>query len=287
MNLIRTIALFYFQKKYQIYALFSLNWAAQKAYIRFISPFAKSKKSLVVPLFQNTERLTRSFKNLKINGYKWNGTNGKTALLVHGFEGDSGSLSSYVEPLLAHNYTVLAFDAPAHGLSEGTQCEIYDYADLIQNVLEEYPNTDVVIAHSFGCACSAFAFERLGKLDLPIKFVMIAAAVEAGSALKRFWKALEITPDLQKKMTEIVSAREGHSIEWYSIRRILNETKLPLSTLLIHDRDDEITPYIDAEKLANDNLPNVTFIATNGLGHNQIYKEESVQKMVFDFIFEV
>jgi hypothetical protein len=70
--------------------------------------------------------------------------------------------------------------------------------------------------------------------------------------------------------------------EEFSVRRALKQ--VPANILWIHDLDDDVTPWIDAEQLKKDNHPNIQFVNTTGLGHRRIYKDPVVAKQVVEFI---
>src|SRR5690349_4154288 len=54
---------------------------------------------------------------VRVRSYRWG--EGPVALLVHGWGGDAGQMTPFVEPLLEAGFAVVAFDAPGHGRSEG------------------------------------------------------------------------------------------------------------------------------------------------------------------------
>ena len=49
----------------------------------------------------------------------WDWGDGRTVLLVHGWNGNAAQLSAFVPPLLRSGYYVAAPDLPAHGASAG------------------------------------------------------------------------------------------------------------------------------------------------------------------------
>src|SRR5438105_1441963 len=51
--------------------------------------------------------------------YRW-GKADRRILLVHGWGGKAAQFFSFVGPLLENGFEVIAFDAPAHGLSSGS-----------------------------------------------------------------------------------------------------------------------------------------------------------------------
>ena len=80
----------------------------------------------------------------------WSWGSGPRVLLVHGWGGHAGRLSRFVEPLVAAGFSVVAFDAPAHGDSSGRRSSLPDFVDAILAVAAATGPVTAVIAHSMG-----------------------------------------------------------------------------------------------------------------------------------------
>jgi pimeloyl-ACP methyl ester carboxylesterase len=284
MTFVQKAVVTYYRVKYALLAKLAPDIAAKSIYYRFISPFGRSRKSILLGLYQTAERISRQSKGIQINGFRWVGSSTKKALLIHGFEGDAGSLSDYVQPFLDRGYGVLAFDGPAHGFSEGKQLDLYDYAQLITEILNDNPEIEAFVAHSFGCPSLMLALEQKQTIPHPYKLVLIAPAAEVGSAMARFASYFGIEKFMQTRVYDYVFERTGHPPSWFSLKRVFIEIKLPLSVFVAHDKDDEVTPIADTYKFLEDKHPFIDFFTTSGLGHNQIYKDAEVQKRVFEFM---
>src|SRR5882724_4635880 len=63
----------------------------------------------------------------RLAAWRWSGE-GRPVLLLHGWGGQAGRLSEFVEPLLRAGFSVVALDGPAHGDSEGRQTTLTDFA---------------------------------------------------------------------------------------------------------------------------------------------------------------
>lgn len=225
---------------------------------------------------------------MRLRGFRWQGRTAQTALLVHGFEGDSGSLGNYVEPLLEKGFTVVAFDAPAHGVSEGTTINLLEYSQMLARVLQTYPNIEAVIAHSLGSAAASLALEKITMprsaaqaSATPIKLVAIAAAVDPKKFSDSFLATLHISQPVRDRFYQIIHQLGGEPMQWYSMRRSLTHTAARV--LLIHDVGDTTCLHADAAHLAA-SLPDALFVETQGLGHNRIYKDKQVELRVIDFV---
>src|SRR5262245_16038228 len=60
--------------------------------------------------------------------WRWGATDAPAVLLAHGWGGYAAQMRGFVPPLLAAGYRVIAFDQPAHGLSEGKLTGLPDFA---------------------------------------------------------------------------------------------------------------------------------------------------------------
>ena len=82
--------------------------------------------------------------------YIWQG-NEHVILLVHGWESNSSRWEKLLPYLQKTGSTIVALDAPAHGLSGGKEFNIIKYANFIDVAVKQYqPN--VLIGHSIGGA---------------------------------------------------------------------------------------------------------------------------------------
>ena len=127
---------------------------------------------------------------------------------------------------------------------------------------------------------TSFAMEKLN--DDKKKIVLMAPAVETATQTKNFYKLLNLPDTYCKLVDDEILRTRGLPAEWYSTSRAVKTFKAPV--LWIHDTDDIICPYKDTAFLQTEKLPHVEFVTTKGLGHNQIYRDADVQKMIIDFL---
>lgn len=231
---------------------------------------------------KNSEAQTFRFKNLTINGYRWNFPQDIKVLMLHGFGSAAYKLEAYAAPLVEKGYEVLAFDAPAHGNSEGKTVNAVEYAEMINQVIELYGPIKKFIAHSFGGISLSLALEnKMQHADTRIVF--IAPATETTTAVDNAFAMLKISDaKVKKEFHDIISRISGKETAWFSIRRAIKN--IDASVLWIHDEDDDITPLSDALKVKEDNHPNINFVITKGLGHRKIYHDQNIKNQVISFL---
>ena len=279
MKLSQRLAIGYIQTKFKLLTVVSKKKTAEKAFELFTTPFLKSKRK-VLP--QNAETINFKLKKLTINGYRWNYPQPEKILILHGFGSAAHKFEHYATPLVEKGYEVLAFDAPAHGESEGTTTNAIEYSEMIKKVMEEYGPIKNFIAHSFGGISLSLALETMPH-DENTKIVFIAPATETTSAVDGAFTMLKIKNEkVRKEFEKIIVEVSGKKTAWFSMRRAMHNIKAKI--LWIHDEEDDITPWSDALKVKEDNHTNINFVNTKGLGHQKIYHDVTIKNKVIEFI---
>ena len=279
MKLTQRLAIGYVQTKFKLLSVISKRKAAEKAFVIFGTPFMKSIRKAPI---KNAEVIHFQLNNKKMNGYRWNHPQAKKALILHGFGSAAHKFEDYALLLIEKGFEVLAFDAPAHGNSEGDTTNAIEYSEMIIEVMERFGPIENFIAHSFGGISLSLALEQVTH-DANTKVVFIAPATETTSAVDGAFKMLKIkNENVRSEFEKIVFEVSGKKTAWFSMRRAMHQIKA--SVLWIHDEDDDITPWADALKVKEDNLTNLKFVLTKGLGHRKIYHDAGVKNMVTEFL---
>ena len=282
MKLRQKLAVTYIRTKFKLLAAVSKNRAATRAFELFCTPQSRTLKRNLPAVFKEAEKLNFRFQNYTIAGYRWNCGAGRKAMIIHGFESSVVNFEKFVNPLINKGYEVLAFDAPAHGLSSGTKINAPLYRDLIKHVHREYGPVHSFVAHSFGGLAVCMALAEISH-DHHSRLALIAPATETRTAIDRFFHFLQLPDEaVRKKFEEIIATRSGHTVNWFSISRTLK--KIKARVLWLHDKDDKITPLDDVLRVKEENYSNVQFIITKGLGHRKIYKDAKVGKTIVNFL---
>ena len=73
-------------------------------------------------------------KGRHIATWRWGSLDSPAVLLVHGWGGYAAQLRAFVFPLLRAGFRVIAYDQPAHGVSEGHLTGLPDLADVMAEV---------------------------------------------------------------------------------------------------------------------------------------------------------
>lgn len=281
MKIQQKLAIGFFRTKINLMKIINTRKAAEETFRLFCTPMMK-RTPIQKGIFGNAEALSFTLNGSLVKGFRCNPSGTHKILILHGFSSSLHNFDKYVEPLIEKNYEVFAFDAPAHGSSEGTVVNAVEYSEMIKKVDELYGPINGYIAHSFGGIAVCLAMESI-KHDSNTKIALIAPATETTTAINNAFGMLGLKDaKVRSVIDDIVFEKSGKKTEWFSVRRALNNIKA--TVLWYHDEDDDITPISDALKVKDDNHSNIKFVITNKLGHRKIYRNDAVINAVVKFL---
>jgi len=265
--------------KLNLLAAVSTRKAAELALEIFSTPYRKVKKK-VPPIFEKAEGIGFTMNRKKVFGYRWNHPSPHKFLILHGFESSAFNFDRYVKPMIKKGYEVVAMDAPAHGRSEGKTINLIQYIQMIEESVERFGPFEAIMGHSFGgLAASLFLEKHPPKIKT--RLAMIAPATETTTAMQSFFNMLQLNDAVRAEFQKQVEAKTGFKPAHFSVSRVA--PKLKAEILWAHDEGDDMTPWRDAEKVQQLQLPHIRFLVTKGLGHRRIYRDNQVSKSVIDF----
>lgn len=257
-------------------AIISPQAAAKKAF----KIFSKPRRGKIGPhhegfLKPNLEPAIE-INNLKIQPYKWEGGE-KTILLVHGWESHSHRWKEMIGRLKSENYTIIAFDAPAHGYSTGKYLYVPIYHEVLSEVLVRY-QPDYMIGHSIGAMTILFNQSQTDTYK-PEKLVVLGAPDRLDSILIDYQRILKLNDRVMQALENYFQKRFNFKTADFSSSVFAKNIKTP--ALIIHDKDDTITPF-SGSKSIHATYKNSEFIETKGLNHS-LY-DPKVNDQIVDFL---
>jgi pimeloyl-ACP methyl ester carboxylesterase len=283
MKLAQKIAITYYTTKIKTIFTISKRTAAKQAFELFCTPYSGKPKRKAPPIFEHATELIITQDLLKIRGWQWNpkNSNEKKILILHGFDSCSYKFDKYINPLTNLGFTVFAFDAPAHGISEGKTVNALQLKNTILTINNIHGDFYAIIGHSFGGLAAALASESLVNMQ---KLILIAPAVETLRAIDNFFSFVPLGERIKISLIEYIESLSEKNINYYSTSRAVAESNL--NTLWLHDEEDWICPYEDVNKVQNLQLEHVEFYITKGLGHSKIYRDPKVKEKIFNFLVD-
>ncbi|MDC8005330.1 alpha/beta hydrolase [Aureisphaera galaxeae] len=209
--------------------------------------------------------------------HKW-GQGPKTVLFLHGWLSNSQRWRNFVDHLDLSEYTVYAVDAPGHGMAKGKYLNLEVYRQSLRQALELTGPVDTLVCHSLGSLATAYA--HLEADGLPIKKYVITGAPSGMDAIFVYFEELlglsnKAIANLEGKINSILKLPHGE----VSMKHFFKKVQDPL--LVIHERNDRVTPFRAIESALNGNKVIQTYF-TEGNDHN--LKTPDVIDRVITFI---
>lgn len=245
----------------------------------FSTPTKRVIRKKETEILNTAQKTNINYKGQNICTYSW-GEGNKKAMLIHGWESNAGSLGAFVAPLLAADYQVFSFDAPAHGASGGKQTDIFEIMDIATQIINENGKMDAFIGHSLGANIILF-LNKTHQMEMG-KCILISPFNRMIDVFKVFKNHLSVPDCIFKKMMQLKEEKHSYSIEKLNFEAIAGDCNIK-KALIIHDVNDGITPFSNAEKI-NNNWENATLEPIEGSGHYRTLWDENAIKIITNFI---
>lgn len=218
-----------------------------------------------------------------VRGTRW-GT-GPVVYLVHGWGGNASQLGSFVAPLVAAGYRVVAHDALSHGLSDpgptgAGSSDGVQMGKALDDVAAVFGPGHAVIAHSMGGLATGLALQH-GWLGTE-RVVMIAPAVRIRDYVDVVQSGLGFGPRTLRRLEDRVLRRVGLPIVAVDLHRIADLIDRP-ELLVIHDPADRETPYASAASLVSQ-WEGARLTTIEGLGHRRVLRDPAIVRQVVAFV---
>jgi pimeloyl-ACP methyl ester carboxylesterase len=210
--------------------------------------------------------------------WRWGARDAPAVLLAHGWGGRATQMRRFVHPLVAAGFRVIAYDQPAHGLSEGRLTGLPDFAEALAEVARHHGEVRAIISHSLGGPAAALAIAR----GLPIeRVVLISPPSDLVGYSRRFARWFAIPERVRRSMQAAIEERFG--VHWAELELLRVAPRLRAAALVIHDRGDTMVPWRHGAAVAQ-HWPGARLLSTRGLGHRRILEDDTVARAAADFV---
>ena len=216
----------------------------------------------------------------RLASWRWGSLDAPAVLLTHGWGGRATQMRRFVFPLAAAGFRVIAYDQPAHGLSEGRLTGLPDFADALAEVVRQHGGVSAIIGHSLGGTAAALALAQ-GRLGTALRFVLVSPPSDLVGYSRRFARWHWIPERVRRAMQSAVEDRYGLRWSDLSVERLAPRLAAP--SLVIHDRSDRMVPWWQGAGLAR-TWPGARLLVTDGLGHGRILEDDGVTRAAAEFV---
>jgi pimeloyl-ACP methyl ester carboxylesterase len=206
------------------------------------------------------------------------GNSSKKILLVHGWSGRGTQLVKIADTLIEKGYSIISFDAPAHGKSGTKTTLMLEFIESILEVEKHYGPFEFAVGHSLG----GMSILNAVKKGLQIKkAVVIGSGNSVINIVNTFIEKIGLPNDVAILMKNNFEKKYHFEMESFSAYVAAKDVKIPV--LVIHDTDDEDIPVSEAYHLA-EHLSDKELLITNLLGHRKILGDSKVIQKIVEFL---
>ena len=245
---------------------------------RFFTPVRRK------PTLEEKQWLNRATNfQIRVHGktlqcWKWG--EGPLILTVHGWNGRGVTLHPLFEPLLEQGYGIIGFDAPAHGDSEGSFSNYFEYTDAVRSIVNAMGKDRLagIIAHSLGAAA---VINCLSKEKMGTPTVLIAPALRLRELLNNTFANHGVPAHLYQSIIREMEKEYGYSLEKDNPFDLLEQIKTRV--MIAHDHDDALIPFADARMIAQRH-EHIVLHATRGQGHKNIIGDIRAQDVMLNYL---
>lgn len=252
--------------------------AGKRARRLFLTPPQHRFRKAELDALEEASLLTVPMPTGRLVGWRWGRAQDPIVVLVHGWGGRAAQLRSYVAPLTARGYSVVAFDAPGHGMTGGRESSIVHMAAALEAMLRHVGPVEALIGHSVGGAVAGYVLSRGAQVK---KAVLLAPPASLTEYSHRFARLLWLPESVRALMQAQIERRFG--IRWSDFEVEATAPRLTQPALIVHDIDDRDNPFRDGELTAR-HWPGARLVATHGLGHRGALYDSAVISEVTGFL---
>jgi predicted alpha/beta hydrolase family esterase len=253
--------------------------ASHLAYRFFSEPrTGRLSKEKLPAILKEAQAETLAAGDLTFQTYLWKGSD-DVILLVHGWESNASRWENLLPHLRGSGKTVVAIDAPAHGLSSGRELNLIMYADAIDAAVKKY-NPSALVGHSIGGAACIYYQHTYQNPDIR-KLVILGAPSDMKVIMRNYVTLLSLNAKMTTLLEQYFLDRFRVKVEDFSARIFGSSVKT--RGIIAHDVSDDVVSFEEAKKIAS-SWKNATFIETSGLGHSM--HDDVLYRKVRDFLDE-
>ncbi|WP_342378026.1 alpha/beta hydrolase [Myxococcus stipitatus] len=211
----------------------------------------------------------------------WSWGEGPRVLLVHGWSGYGGQLTAFVEPLVAAGFSVVTYDAPAHGRSTGRTSSLPEMAEVVAEVAESVGGVRAVVGHSLGAAATAVAMRDGLRVE---RAVFVSPPSDPRHGIQAFARELGFSDEVWMRMEQRLEQKFSMKMADLALPNFVPSLgHVPLQ--VFHDVEDREVSVADGEAVAQA-WPGARLTLTEGLGHNRILYAPQVVSQAVAFLTE-
>lgn len=206
------------------------------------------------------------------------GERGPLVLALHGWRGRTTQFRPLASKLLDKGMRTVALELPGHGISTGESATPRLIGELLIEVERITGPVHAAIGHSFGGAALGAGLVYGFR---PQRLVIVSSPTHVSKIPLMLAKAAGLPPTAMAEFVRILDRDAGRPSADLDLVAVAPRAGVP--GLLIHDREDAVIPFSEAEALAAA-WAGVRMMATKGKGHRDILSAPEVIRTIIEFV---
>ncbi|RAU44115.1 MULTISPECIES: alpha/beta fold hydrolase [unclassified Pseudomonas] len=194
----------------------------------------------------------------------WTFGDGPRVLLMHGWCSRGSHLAGFVAPLLAAGRSVVLFDAPGHGDSDGAASSMIHTARCALSLAQAGGGFEALIAHSAGSTAALWALANGLSVQ---KSVHLCGPSSMKQVVTGTARAQGLEQGLALRFEAWVETFTGVDLDSTTLSSLT--ANLHHAGLIIHDSSDRVVDLSQSRALQAA-WPEARLQVTEGLGHRRI-----------------
>ncbi|MEM8907727.1 MAG: alpha/beta fold hydrolase [Bacteroidota bacterium] len=253
---------------------------ARIAYQQLTSPQVKKLRPHELEKLNEAQKTALPFQGFTIQTYQWGNPEHERILLIHGWEGQAGNFADLIDPLLAQKYFVIAFDGPSHGFSSKGPTSLFEFSDLVGQMVRQYQCRKLV-SHSFGGVATTYGLYK--NQDLPIdKYALLTTPDMFSQRIDDVARFVGISEGVKQRLITRLEAEMQVDVQSIGVSRFVEDLSVK-KALIIHDKNDRVIPLAQSQNVCA-HWPVCELKVVEGTGHFRILRTPSVLQQVVDFM---
>ncbi len=262
---------------------FNNEWAAEVLSNIWFTVFKNKPKRWIHEFWQQAQsRVELQLEGKSIPVSLWG--QGPLVVMMHGWSGSGVQFRRLIPGLVSAGYQVAVFDAPSHGSNPGKQTNLLEFIGCLLAIQQQIGTVDTVMAHSLGCMAAVAAAQR-GLLVR--QMVLFGPHLDAQEMYQSYSDVFKLNLKLSSRFHERIGQKMADIFGVDDVWDLLTPenmlAQIDCKGLLIYDSEDEEIS-LDQFKSIAQHWCGCKILETEGLGHNQILKDEKVIQSVLAFM---
>ena len=261
----------------QTLQLFSPNLVSKVAYKFMSNPRIRKLRDSEEKVLSKSIMEKVEYKSFQIQKYQWGNKNHKTALLIHGWEGQAGNFAAIVDILVQKKYRVVAFDALAHGKSSMAKTTMFEFAEFLESQFTIL-NPNLIISHSFGSVNTATIFRNNPDFKLDM-WIMVTTPHNFLTRVNEISNHFGIKNKAKTKLIKHIQNDTSENINQLNMAVYCKELSNVRNAIIVHSKTDKVLPIEGAREVAKA-FTKSKLIELDNLGHYSILWSDELNNII-------